>query len=60
MVKLFPALTAGRGFTTMVTVSVLEHPMADVTVTIYVVVNVGEATGFEMFGLLSPVDGLQE
>ena len=44
----------------METVSVLEHPMADVTVTIYVVEEIGAATGFAIVVLLNPADGLQE
>ena len=53
------AVTEGEGLTVTVTVVVPEHP-PDVPVTVYVVVEAGLATGFEMFGLLSPVAGLQE
>ena len=46
-------------FTVTITVSV-AFPQIDVTVTTYVFVDTGVATGFEMFGLLSPAAGDQE
>ena len=53
-----PALTVGGGFTVTVTIAVDEHP-AFVTVTVYVVVTVGFATGFAITLLLNPVPGDQ-
>ena len=44
----------------MFTVSVFEHPIAEVTVTIYPVLTVGVAVGFEQVLQLNPVDGLHE
>src|SRR5690606_1665836 len=42
----------------MVTESVPVQPLALVTVTIYLVVEVGEATGLAIFGLDNPVAGV--
>lgn len=50
--------TVGNGVTVTVVVAVFVHPSA-VPVTVYVVVDVGFANGFAMFGLLRPVEGLQ-
>ena len=44
----------------METVPVFEHPAEEVTSTVYVVLAVGLATGFEMFALLNPVDGVHK
>ena len=46
------AVTVGNGFTVTVTVAVFTHPAAEVPVTVYVVVTVGDAVTEE------PVDGL--
>ena len=52
-----PAFALGSGFTLSTILSVAEHPLLSVTVTEYVVVTVGFATGFAMFGLLSDDTG---
>jgi hypothetical protein len=59
MVTSWPALTVGAGVTFTKTLAVAVHPFA-FTVTVYVVEIVGEATGFDRFGLLNPVAGDQE
>lgn len=48
----------GKGFTVIVTEAVPVQPF--VTYTVYVVVIVGEATGFAMVALLNPVAGAHE
>ena len=61
MVELTGATTTlGKGFTVTVIFAVEEHPPAFVPVTVYVVVAVGLATGFAIFGLSRPVTGDQE
>lgn len=57
---LAPALVGTIGFTVIVTVSLLEQPLASVTVTVYCVVIGGVATGLEIFGLLSVPAGAHE
>ena len=54
-----PALAVGLGSTVIVIDEVAVQPRLSVTVTVYVVVVVGEAVGFAAVGLLSPVAGLQ-
>ena len=53
-----PALTAGMGNVVIVIISVLVQ-LLSVTTNVYVVLAVGEATGFEMFGLLKLAAGDQ-
>ena len=53
-----PALAANDP-TEISTASVLLHPPT-VTVTVYVVVTVGDATGFAIVALLNPVAGDHE
>jgi hypothetical protein len=56
-----PALAAGGVvFTVIVTELVAVHPFAPVTVTVYVVVAVGVATGFDIVVELNPVAGDHE
>lgn len=56
-----PALAVGEVvFTVTVTVDVAVHPLLPVTVTVYVVVTLGEAVGCAILVALKPVDGLQE
>ena len=57
--KLFPASVGTEGLMAIVIVSEPEHPLTSVTFTVYVVVTVGEATGFEIFGLLRVPEGDQ-
>ena len=55
-----PAAAVGNGFTVTVMLFDLEHPVAViVSVTVYVVVVVGLALGFDTVELLNPVDGVQ-
>ena len=55
-----PAAATGNGFTVTVTLFDLEHPVAViVSVTVYVVVEVGLAVGLDTVELLNPVDGVQ-
>ena len=55
-----PALAAGNELTVMVTGFALWHPVAViVSVTVYVVFEVGFAVGFDTVELLRFVDGLQ-
>jgi len=59
-VVLDPAAAVGNGFTVTVMLFDLEHPVAViVSVTVYVVVVVGLALGFDTVELLNPVDGVQ-
>ena len=51
------AETEGSGSTVTTTESLSEQ-LPDTTTTLYVVVMTGLATGFEMFGLLRPEEGL--
>ena len=61
MVALDPVAAVGNGFTVTVTLLDLEQPVAVmVSVTVYVVVEVGLAVGFDTVELLNPVDGVQE
>jgi len=61
IVALDPAAAVGNGLTVTVTLFDLEHPVAViVSVTVYVVVEVGFAVGFDTVELLNPVDGVQE
>ena len=54
-----PALATGAGFTNTVTLLVLlQNPVCPVNV--YMVVITGDASGVNMFGLLSPVDGVHK
>jgi hypothetical protein len=59
MATFAPALTIGAALTVTVTSSVPEQPLPFDTVTTYVVVNIGLASGLAMFGLFNPVAGLQ-
>ena len=54
-----PAVAVGNGLTVIVTLAVLEQFPLE-TVTVYVVVVVGEALGLETVMLLNPVAGDQE
>ena len=49
IVKLFPALATGSGLTMTLTVPVAVHPLALVTVTVYVPDAAGVALGMEGF-----------
>ena len=61
IVALDPAAAVGNGFTVTVTLLDLEQPVAViVSVTVYVVVEVGLAVGLDTVELLNPVDGVQE
>ena len=61
IVALDPAAAVGNGFTVTVTLLDLLHPVAVmVSVTVYVVVEVGLALGFDIVELLKPVDGVHE
>ena len=56
-----PTAAVGNGFTVTVTLLDLLQPVAViVSVTVYVVVEVGFAVGFDTVELLNPVDGVQE
>jgi hypothetical protein len=55
----FPALAVSEVCTLTVTCAVSEHPFASVTVTVYVVVAEGLATGLEPVVALKPVAGPQ-
>ena len=56
-----PAAATGNGLTVTVTLLDLLHPVAViVSVTVYVVVVVGFAVGFDTVELLNPVDGVHE
>src|ERR1051326_6986495 len=59
MVALLPALATGEGFTVTMTVAVAEQPPLE-TVSVYVVVAVGVATGFWHVEQLRLADGAQE
>ena len=60
IVALDPAAAVGNGFTVTVTLLDLLHPVAVmVSVTVYVVVEVGLAVGLDAVELLNPVDGVQ-
>jgi len=60
IVALEPAAAIGNGFTVTVTEFDLEHPVAvTVSVTVYVVVEVGFAVGLETVVLDNPVEGVQ-
>jgi len=60
IVALDPAAATGNGFTVTVTEFDLAHPVAvTVSVTVYVVVDVGFAVGLDTVVLLNPVDGVQ-
>src|SRR5262245_48352313 len=54
------ALTTGKGFTVTVEVALFVQPLALVTVTVYVVVDVGLAVGLLIPALLNPVAGVHE
>jgi len=61
IVALDPAAAVGNGFTVTVTLLDLLHPVAVmVSVTVYVVVEVGLAVGLDAVELLNPVDGVHE
>ena len=61
IVALDPAAAIGNGFTVTVTEFDLEHPVAvTVSVTVYVVVEVGFAVGLETVVLNNPVEGVHE
>jgi hypothetical protein len=53
-----PALTNGNALTKTSTESLCLQPFASVTNTMYVVVAVGLAIGFEIDELSNPVDGV--
>ena len=55
-----PVVAVGKLFTVTVTLSVPVHPFPLSTVSVYVVVAVGFAMGFEILELLSPEDGAHE
>ena len=55
---LLPALISGKGFTETFTESEFVQPSEFVTVTVYVVFVVGEATGFESVELFSEAVGV--
>ena len=59
IVALDPASAAGNGFTVTVTVLEFTQPLLFVSVTVYVVVEVGLAVGLATVVLLRPVDGDQ-
>jgi len=60
IVALDPAAATGNGFTVTVTEFDLAHPVAvTVSVTVYVVVDVGFAVGLDTVVLDNPVDGVQ-
>ena len=59
IVALDPAAATGNGFTVTVTEFDLAHPVAvTVSVTVYVVVDVGFAVGLDTVVELNPVDGV--
>jgi len=59
IVALEPAAAIGNGFTVTVTEFDLEHPVAvTVSVTVYVVVEVGFAVGLDTVVELNPVEGV--
>ena len=61
IVALEPAAAIGNGFTVTVTEFDLEHPVAvTVSVTVYVVVEVGFAVGLDTVVLNNPVEGVHE
>ena len=61
IVALDPAAAIGNGFTVTVTEFDLEHPVAvTVSVTVYVVVEVGFAVGLDTVVLNNPVEGVHE
>ena len=55
-----PALVVGNAFTVIVTSSVAVQPSPSVTVTEYVAVEVGKASGSSMFASLRSVPGVHE
>ena len=60
IVALDPAAATGNGFPVTVMLLDLEQPVAVmVSVTVYVVVEVGFAVGLETVVELNPVDGVQ-
>ena len=60
IVLFVPAAATGNGFTVTVMLLDLEQPVAViVSVTVYVVVEVGFAVGLETVVELNPVDGVQ-
>ena len=60
IVLFVPAAATGNGFTVTVTEFDLVQPVAvTVSVTVYVVVEVGFAVGLETIVELNPVDGVQ-
>jgi len=60
IVALDPAAATGNGFTVTVILLDLEQPVAVmVSVTVYVVVDVGLAVGLETVVLDNPVEGVQ-
>jgi hypothetical protein len=56
-VLLGEAMTTGTGLTVIVMSAVALQPRLSATTTVYVVVEVGEAIGSAMLGLLSPEGG---
>jgi len=61
IVLFVPAAATGNGFTVTVMLLDLEQPVAViVSVTVYVVVEVGFAVGLETVVELNPVDGVHE
>ena len=61
IVALVPAAATGKGLTVTVMLFDLEHPVAVmVSVTVYVVVEVGLAVGLDTVVELNPVDGVHE
>ena len=54
-----PAFAFGSAFTVTVFGSDAVHPCASVTVSVYVVGDVGEASGLEQLLQLNPAEGLQ-
>jgi F0F1-type ATP synthase membrane subunit c/vacuolar-type H+-ATPase subunit K len=59
MVWFVPALAVGLAFTVSVIEEVAVQPFESVTVTVYVVVAIGEAVGLAVVGPVRPVVGLQ-
>jgi hypothetical protein len=52
-----PAFAIGAGFTVTITVDDAVHPFAPVTITVYVVLVAGVATGLAAVALLSDAAG---
>jgi hypothetical protein len=60
MVSSGPASANGFGLTVTIMLSIDEQPFPSVTVTVYVVVDPGNAVGLDTTVLLSSVAGLHE